>query len=80
MVLAVGLERQPKEGFVMTYPHEPLYYQVWPEGTELCDQCGQPDNCGDCNHEPLPAADVYKLGGYLRSGLLPHVIERLDNA
>lgn len=30
---------------------------------ELCPDCGQPDNCGDCTHEPLGAIDVRVLGG-----------------
>lgn len=30
---------------------------------ELCDICGQPDNCGDCNHERLSTEDVAALGG-----------------
>ena len=30
---------------------------------ELCSTCGQPDNCGDCNHQPLSDADVLKLRG-----------------
>jgi hypothetical protein len=24
---------------------------------ERCPDCGLPDNCGDCNHTPLSAAD-----------------------
>jgi len=35
----------------------------WPEGTELCPVCKQPDNCGDCNHHPLTAEEVVELGG-----------------
>jgi hypothetical protein len=31
--------------------------------SELCPECGQPDNCGDCNHEPLTADDVRELKG-----------------
>lgn len=30
---------------------------------ELCSVCGQPDNCGDCNHEPLTDEEVERLGG-----------------
>ncbi|KKN32338.1 hypothetical protein LCGC14_0814870 [marine sediment metagenome] len=29
---------------------------------ELCQWCGQPDNCGDCNHEQLTTTDVQELG------------------
>lgn len=28
---------------------------------ELCSTCGQPDNCGDCTHEPLTDADYRTL-------------------
>ena len=28
---------------------------------ELCPICGQPDNCGDCNHKKLYRADVKYL-------------------
>ena len=31
---------------------------------ELCNDCGQPDNCGDCNHEPLTDTDYETLDGY----------------
>lgn len=30
---------------------------------ELCPECGQPDNCGDCNHQPLTDTEVRQLGG-----------------
>lgn len=30
---------------------------------ELCDECGQPDNCGDCTHGQLTVEDVRQLGG-----------------
>jgi hypothetical protein len=29
---------------------------------ELCSICGQPDNCGDCNHKKLTNDEVKKLG------------------
>ena len=29
---------------------------------ELCEVCGQPDNCGDCDHTPLTDADRVTLG------------------
>jgi hypothetical protein len=32
---------------------------------EVCYECGQPDNIGDCNHAPLSPADVTQLGGKL---------------
>jgi len=25
---------------------------------ELCPVCGQPDSCGDCNHQPLDVNDI----------------------
>lgn len=28
---------------------------------ELCAECGQPDNCGDCTHEPLSDAEYADL-------------------
>lgn len=31
--------------------------------TELCQVCGQPDNCGDCNHKKLSQLDVDLLKG-----------------
>lgn len=33
----------------------------WPESYELCDDCGQPDNCGECTHVPLSDGDVAVL-------------------
>jgi hypothetical protein len=41
----------------------PVYRQAWPERIELCPECGQPDNCGDCNHGPLTHDEVRELGG-----------------
>ena len=32
---------------------------------ELCPICGQPDNCGDCDHTKLSDEDVETLGGKL---------------
>jgi len=32
---------------------------------ELCPTCGQPDNCGDCNHKRLRNSDVVTLDGIL---------------
>ena len=29
--------------------------------TETCSVCGQPDNCGDCNHEPLTSEESEQL-------------------
>jgi hypothetical protein len=31
--------------------------------SEVCQKCGQPDNCGDCNHQPLSPEEVRELGG-----------------
>ena len=31
--------------------------------SEVCQKCGQPDNCGDCNHQPLTPEEVRELGG-----------------
>jgi hypothetical protein len=30
---------------------------------ERCRVCGQPDSCGDCNHNPLSEKEVLYLGG-----------------
>ena len=30
---------------------------------ELCPECGQPDNCGDCDHNPLSRDEIERLGG-----------------
>jgi hypothetical protein len=40
------------------------YRQAWPDEYELCLTCGQPDNCGDCDHTPLTQEQVEKLGGW----------------
>ena len=39
------------------------YGRTWnlPSG-ELCPECGQPDNCGDCTHEPITAEQAAELG------------------
>lgn len=41
------------------------YGNRWPDApdSEFCSTCGQPDNCGDCNHERLSAEEVRDLGG-----------------
>jgi hypothetical protein len=39
--------------------------RLWPDRFQLCEICKQPDNCGDCNHEPLEAEQVVELGGRL---------------
>ncbi len=39
--------------------HKDKYGRVWSFlKNELCPICGQPDNCGDCNHERLTNSDV----------------------
>ncbi len=30
---------------------------------DKCPTCGQPDNCGECNHKRLKMNDVIELGG-----------------
>jgi len=38
--------------------------RIWDlPSNELCPTCGQPDSCGDCNHNPLEVREVRKLGG-----------------
>lgn len=46
------------------------YGRLWdfPEN-ELCPACGQPDSCGDCNHEPLSNDEVHMLGGKIRCSI-----------
>lgn len=41
------------------------YGRTWPYNFEVCAQCGQPDNCSDCNHSPYTPEDVAELGGRL---------------
>ena len=31
---------------------------------DKCPVCGQPDNCGECNHKKLNLKDVIELGGF----------------
>ena len=43
--------------------------RVWDlPAAELCPECRQPDNCGDCNHEPLSEDQVRLLSGRLQTG------------
>jgi hypothetical protein len=45
-----------------TEVHEDQYGRVWPYPKDgLCPECGQPDSCGDCNHEQLTAIEVVKI-------------------
>lgn len=46
-----------------TVPVIDRYGRIWrlPQA-ELCPECGQPDNCGDCNHEPLTDEQAAELG------------------
>ena len=43
------------------------YGRLWPllGARERCFKCGQPDNCGDCNCNPLRVSQVLELGGEL---------------
>lgn len=39
---------------------------TWDEAKiELCGECGQPDNCGDCNHGRLSDNEAIHLGASL---------------
>jgi len=38
-----------------------LWADMAPE--ERCPECGQPDNCGDCDHKPLDPTEVQVLLG-----------------
>lgn len=35
----------------------------WPAAYDTCPECGQPDDCGDCNHQPLSEDAVLQMGG-----------------
>jgi hypothetical protein len=38
------------------------YGRVWNlPSEELCPECGQPDNCGDCDHAPLTDEEAASL-------------------
>lgn len=39
------------------------YGSRWPKDFICCPECGQPDNCGDCDHTPLRPDEVKELGG-----------------
>lgn len=42
------------------------YGRKWDLATEeLCTECGQPDNCGDCNHDPLTEKQARELGAFV---------------
>lgn len=45
---------------------------------ELCPVCGQPDNCGDCNHEPLTETQVIELGGFVPGKRLRKKMQNVD--
>ena len=48
------------------------YGRLWPllAPRERCFKCGQPDNCGDCNCNPLSVEQVLELDGELAKGEL----------
>ena len=35
----------------------------WPGDFVVCPECGQPDNCGDCNHAPCTPEQILEMGG-----------------
>lgn len=45
------------------YGKKDKFGRVWNPHTLVCSGCGQPDDCGDCNHKPLSIEDVKALGG-----------------
>lgn len=46
--------------------HKDVFGRTWDiPVAETCNECGQPDNCGDCNHYMLPPESVIQLGGML---------------
>ena len=44
-------------------PRPDVFWRKWEAlpDSELCLVCGQPDSCGDCNHERLSKEDVARL-------------------
>lgn len=48
-------------GFEDEWRHDGVAYSdvvlFDPRNPELCPECGQPDNCGDCNHKRAPEYD-----------------------
>lgn len=50
-------------------PRPDWFGRSWPDlddhDDELCSTCGQPDNCGDCNHMPLTEAEARSLGAVI---------------
>lgn len=43
-----------------------VFGNAWPTDYEVCSTCGQPDNCGDCNHKELTTQEVRFLGGWVK--------------
>ena len=55
------------------------YGRLWDlPAIELCPECGQPDNCGDCQHGPLSDADARLLGAVLPVSTLPNLQRTAD--
>ena len=43
--------------------HRDIFGRLWDvDRDESCPVCGQPDNCGDCNHEPLSDEQLQQMG------------------
>ena len=47
-----------------------IYWDL-PE-SELCKVCGQPDNCGDCDHTQIQRNEAAQLGGIKSFWIYPH--------
>lgn len=46
----------------MNVPKPDIFGRRWNlSDEELCSECGQPDNCGDCSHRPLSDEDFILL-------------------
>lgn len=43
------------------YGNTDLFGRVWPAEYIVCSFCGQPDDCGDCNHNKLPDSEVQEI-------------------
>jgi hypothetical protein len=59
-----GRKKAAEHEYALVNTHD-QYGRRWPNlpVTERCSKCGQPDNCGDCNHTALHPLEVIELGG-----------------
>lgn len=59
--------QEPRPAMFTAQDHLQNNRDIWgrpyPDGFELCPVCGQPDNCGDCNHERCTDAQYFEMIG-----------------